>query len=184
MPPPPRCAPTTTPPSQHPPPPFSSSPPLPPPPPSSLLDPSPVPDLPQHRRHLSKPLVDHHHHLPEPKFLFLCTPGSAKQRYYMARVHVRGTLPFPYLITQLGRRAEVPWDLTDEKPTAADCKKIIPHSRKFQALRYRPSFLTDSAKAATSSTAPSAPTAPATTTAPSPASEPIYHLVHRLFDRM
>ncbi|QHO11683.1 uncharacterized protein DS421_15g500280 [Arachis hypogaea] len=105
-------------------------------------------------------------------------------RYYMARVHVRGTLPFPYLITQLGHRAEVPWKPADEKPTAADCKKIIPYNRKFQALGYKPPFLIDSAEAATSSAAPSTPAAPATTTAPSPASEPIYNLVHRLFDRL
>jgi len=99
-------------------------------------------------------------------------------RYYMSRVHVRGTLPFPYLITQLGHRAEVPWELVDEKPPAADCKKIIPHGRKFQDLGYRPPFLTASADAATSSAVPSAPAAPATTTAPPPAPEPIYHVVH------
>ncbi|QHN92941.1 uncharacterized protein DS421_17g588350 [Arachis hypogaea] len=106
-------------------------------------------------------------------------------RYYMARVHVRGTLPFPYLITQLGHRADVPWELADEKPPAADCKKIIPHSRKFQALGYRPPFLTASGEAATSSAAPSSSTAaPAPPTAPPPASEPIYHLVHRLFQQL
>ncbi|XLT00995.1 hypothetical protein HN51_050346, partial [Arachis hypogaea] len=55
-------------------------------------------------------------------------------RHSMAKVHARGTLPFPYLITQLGHRAEVPWEPEDEKPPATDCKKIIPHGRKFEAL--------------------------------------------------
>ncbi|QHO46464.1 uncharacterized protein DS421_6g187640 [Arachis hypogaea] len=105
-------------------------------------------------------------------------------RYYMARVHVRGTLPFPYLITQLDRRADVPWELAGEKPLTADCKKIIPHNRKFQALGYRPPFLTAYAEAATSSASPSASTAPAPSHAPPPAPEPVYHLVHRLFDRL
>ncbi|XP_016178314.1 uncharacterized protein LOC107620700 [Arachis ipaensis] len=91
-------------------------------------------------------------------------PAKFTNRYCELKVHVRGTLPFPYLITQLGRRAEVPWELADEKPTTVDCKKIIPHIRKFQALGYRPSFLTASAKAATSSAAPSSTIAPATTT--------------------
>ncbi|QHN86238.1 uncharacterized protein DS421_16g544360 [Arachis hypogaea] len=86
-------------------------------------------------------------------------------RYYMARVHVRGTLPFPYLITQLGRRADVPWELVDEKPPAAGCKKIIPH--------------TISSAAPSSSTA-----APALPTTPPPASEPVYHLLHRLFQQL
>ncbi|QHO19740.1 uncharacterized protein DS421_11g331680 [Arachis hypogaea] len=106
-------------------------------------------------------------------------------RYYMARVHVRGTLPFPNLITQLARRADVPWELADAKLTAADCKKIIPHSRKFQALGYRPPFLTASDETATPSAAFSSSTAtPATTTAPPPASEPVYHLVHHLFQQL
>ncbi|QHO23674.1 uncharacterized protein DS421_12g365580 [Arachis hypogaea] len=106
-------------------------------------------------------------------------------RYYMARVHVRGTLPFPYLVTQLGRRADVPWELADEISPAADCKKIIPHNRKFQALGYRPPFLTASDETATPSAAPSSSTAaPATTTAPPPALEPIYHFVHRLFQQL
>ncbi|QHO15846.1 uncharacterized protein DS421_10g298420 [Arachis hypogaea] len=105
-------------------------------------------------------------------------------QHYMARVHVRGTLPFLFLITQLGHRAEVPWEVADEKPSAADCRKIIPHSRKFQALGYRPPFLTDSAEAATSSAAHSASTAPAPPTAPPPTPELVYFLVHRLFDRL
>nr|XP_025670019.1 transcription factor TBF1-like [Arachis hypogaea] len=61
----------------------------------------------------------------------------------------------------MGRRADVPWEPEDEKPPAADCRKIIPHGKS-----------------------PSAPTAPPTSTAPSPASQPIYHLVHRLFERL
>ena len=106
-------------------------------------------------------------------------------RFYMARVHVRGTLLFPYLVTQLGRRADVPWEDADEKPPAAECKKIIPHSRNFLALGYRPPFLTATAETATPSAGPSSSTAtPATTTAPPPAPEPIYHLVHRLFRRL
>ncbi|XP_072085798.1 uncharacterized protein [Arachis hypogaea] len=106
-------------------------------------------------------------------------------RHYMTRAHIRGTLPFPYLITQLGCRADVPWELADAKPTAADCKKIILHSRKFQALGYRPPFLTASDETATPSAAPSSSTAaPATTTTPPPASEPIYHFVHRLFQQL
>ena len=67
----------------------------------------------------------------------------------------------------------MPWEDVDEKPPAAECKKIIPHSRNFLALGYRPPFLTVPDE-----------TAPATTTAPPPASEPIYHLVHRLFRRL
>ncbi|QHN92300.1 uncharacterized protein DS421_17g582510 [Arachis hypogaea] len=106
-------------------------------------------------------------------------------RYYMARVHVRGTLPFPYLITQLDRRADVPWEDADEKPPTAECKKIIPHSRNFLALGYRPPFLTPTDETATPSAGPSSSTAtPATTTAPPPASEPVYHLVHCLFQQL
>ncbi|XP_072060302.1 uncharacterized protein [Arachis hypogaea] len=33
--------------------------------------------------------------------------------------------------TELGRRAEVPWEIADEKPFAVDYRKIIPHNRKF-----------------------------------------------------
>nr|XP_025703749.1 uncharacterized protein LOC112805601 [Arachis hypogaea] len=80
--------------------------------------------------------------------------------------------------------AEVPWEIADEKPSATDCKKIIPHSRKFQALGYQPPFLTDPAEAARSSAAPSASTAPAPSTAPPPTPEPVYRLMHRLFDRL
>ncbi|QHO07513.1 uncharacterized protein DS421_14g464340 [Arachis hypogaea] len=106
-------------------------------------------------------------------------------RFYMARVHVRGTLPFPYLVTQLGRLADVPWEDADERPPAAECKKIIPHSRNFLALGYRPPFLTAPGDTATPSAGPSSSTAtPATTTAPPPAPEPIYHLVHCLFRRL
>ncbi|XP_057734196.1 uncharacterized protein LOC130949520 [Arachis stenosperma] len=96
-------------------------------------------------------------------------------------VHVRGTLPFPYLVTQLGRRADVPWEDADEKPPAADRRKIIPHIRSFLVLGYRPPPFTATDETATTSAGPSSSTAtPATTTAPPPASEPFYHLVHRL----
>ena len=106
-------------------------------------------------------------------------------RNYMARVHIRGTLPFPYLVNQLGRRADVPWEDADEKPPAAECKKIIPHSRNFLALGYRPPFLNATAETTTPSAGPSSSTAtPATTTAPPRPLEPIYHLVHRLFRRL
>nr|XP_025624150.1 proteoglycan 4-like [Arachis hypogaea] len=89
------------------------------------------------------------------------------------RIIIDPTVPWVMGKSTLGRRAEVPWEIANEKPTAADCKKIIPHSRKFQALGYRPPFLTDSAEATTSSAAPSAPCAPATTTTPSPAPDDI-----------
>ncbi|QHO25185.1 uncharacterized protein DS421_12g378850 [Arachis hypogaea] len=109
-------------------------------------------------------------------------------RHYMARVHVRGTLPFPYLVIQLGRRADVPREDADERPPAADCRKIIPHSRNFLALGHRPPPFTATDESAPPSTGPSSSTAtpptPATTTAPPPATEPVYHLVHRLFRRL
>ena len=109
-------------------------------------------------------------------------------RHYMARVHVRGTLPFPYLVTQLGRRADVPWEDVDERPPAANCRKIIPHSRNFLALGHRPAPFTATDESAPQSAGPSsstaAPPTPATTTAPPPATEPVYHLVHRLFRRL
>ncbi|XP_015944897.1 uncharacterized protein LOC107470023 [Arachis duranensis] len=85
----------------------------------------------------------------------------------------------------LGRRADVPWEDADEKPPAADCKKIIPHSRNFLALGYRPPPFTATDETATPSAGPSSSTAtPATTTTPPPASEPVYHLVHRLFQQL
>ncbi|QHO23683.1 uncharacterized protein DS421_12g365670 [Arachis hypogaea] len=106
-------------------------------------------------------------------------------RFYMARVHVRGTLPFPYLVTQLGCQADVPWEDADERPPTAECKKIIPHSRNFLALGYKPPVLTAPGDTTTPSAGPSSSTAtPTTTTAPPPAPEPIYHLVHRLFRRL
>ncbi|XP_020960120.1 uncharacterized protein LOC110263313 [Arachis ipaensis] len=100
---------------------------------------------------------------------------------YMSRVHVRGTLPFPYLITQMARRAEVPWEPEDERPPIADCKKIIPHDKRFGPLGHKPPTITTSTDAATSSAAPAAPPASA---APSSASQPVYHLVHRLFEHL
>nr|XP_025661550.1 bromodomain-containing protein 4-like [Arachis hypogaea] len=57
----------------------------------------------------------------------------------MARVHVKGILPFPYLITQLGLRAEVPCEPTNEKPTAADYKKIILTAGSFRLWPDTPS---------------------------------------------
>ena len=79
----------------------------------------------------------------------------------------------------------MPWEDADEKPPAAECKKIIPHSRNFLALAYRPPFLTAPDETATPSAGPSSSTTtPATTTAPPPASEPIYHLVHCLFQQL
>ncbi|QHO28540.1 uncharacterized protein DS421_7g217570 [Arachis hypogaea] len=91
-------------------------------------------------------------------------------------------LYLPCFIWHYMTRVHVPWEVADEKPPATDCRKIIPHSRKFQALGYRPPFLTDSAETATSSIALSAFTGPAPPTAPPPAPEPVYLLVHRLFD--
>ncbi|XP_057752636.1 uncharacterized protein LOC130970536 [Arachis stenosperma] len=100
-------------------------------------------------------------------------------RKYMSRVHVKGTLAFPYLIIQTARRAEVPWEPEDERPPIADCKKVIPHNKRFGPLGHRPP-ITAPTEAATSS---AAPTAPPTLAAPS-STQPFYHLVQRLFERI
>ncbi|XP_025629466.1 uncharacterized protein [Arachis hypogaea] len=107
-------------------------------------------------------------------------------RKYMSRVHVRGTLPFLYMITQMARRAEVPWELEDERPPITDCKKVILHGKRFRPLGHRPPTTTTSTDVATSSAAPAAPpafAAPPAAAAPSSASQPVYHLVHCLFER-
>ncbi|QHO56599.1 uncharacterized protein DS421_3g75150 [Arachis hypogaea] len=101
-------------------------------------------------------------------------------RKYMSRVHVRGTLAISYLINQIARRAEVPWEPEDERPPIVDCKKVIPHDKRFGPLGHRPPT-TAPTEAATSS---AAPTAPPTSAAPSSTSQPVYHLVQRLFERI
>nr|XP_029150126.1 zinc finger protein 526-like [Arachis hypogaea] len=66
----------------------------------------------------------------------------------------------------------------EDDPTAADRKKIIPHSRKFLALGYTPPFFTAPDEIVTPSAASSSSTAaPAPPTTPPAAPEPIYHLV-------
>ncbi|XP_057735220.1 uncharacterized protein LOC130950678 [Arachis stenosperma] len=100
-------------------------------------------------------------------------------RKYMSRVHVRGTLAFPYLVTQMAGRVEVPWEPEDERPPIANCKKVIPHGKRFDPLDYRPPT-TAPTEAATSLAALAAPP----TSALSSTSQPVYHLVHCHFERL
>ncbi|KAL4329204.1 hypothetical protein AHAS_Ahas13G0276700 [Arachis hypogaea] len=48
-------------------------------------------------------------------------------RKHMGRAHYIGNLVFSCLITELATEARVVWLTTDERPTIAESKKVIPH---------------------------------------------------------
>ncbi|QHO34025.1 uncharacterized protein [Arachis hypogaea] len=84
----------------------------------------------------------------------------------------------------MAHRVEVLWEPEDERPLIANCKKVIPHGKRFDPLDYRPPT-TAPTEAATSLAAPAAPpTSAPPTSAPSSTSQPVYHLVHRHFERL
>ncbi|KAL4322226.1 uncharacterized protein LOC107639710 [Arachis ipaensis] len=105
-------------------------------------------------------------------------------RRSMGRAHYMGNLAFPCLITQLATEAGVLWMTTDQRPTVAGHKKIIPHGdwpglelALGRRSRRTPAPSTE-ARPSTSVPSASAPT----DAAPPAVLQPLFSLIHQLSD--
>ncbi|RYR67987.1 hypothetical protein Ahy_A03g014456 [Arachis hypogaea] len=112
-------------------------------------------------------------------------------RQCMWRVHIRGLLPFPTLVTSMAALAEVPWlddDVLPPPPDTDDREVTISwggwvHERPPARRRSRARAVMGTASPSAPTTAPSSSTAAAlsSSTVPLAAPEPTYLLVQRLF---
>ncbi|QHO05697.1 uncharacterized protein LOC107638263 isoform X2 [Arachis ipaensis] len=111
---------------------------------------------------------------------------------FMWRAHVRGTLPFPTLVTEMAQRAGIPWLPEDESPPTVHGKERFipwgtwvsdkpPAPRRARASAAATPGLPSSSAAAGPSTTPAAPIGPAP---PPPAPQPTYLLVQHLIRLM
>ncbi|KAL4293937.1 hypothetical protein AHAS_Ahas18G0178000 [Arachis hypogaea] len=105
-------------------------------------------------------------------------------RWSMGWVHYVGNLASPCLITQLATMAGVLWMTTDQRPTVAGHKKIIPHDdwpelelALGRRIRQTLGPYTEEGPST------SVPSASAPTDATPPAFlQPLFSLIHQLFD--
>ncbi|RYR77659.1 hypothetical protein Ahy_A01g002212 isoform A [Arachis hypogaea] len=99
----------------------------------------------------------------------------------MWRVHIRGLLPFPTLVTSMAALAEVPWlddDVIPPPPDADDREVTIPWGGWVH--KKPPARRRSKARAVMGTASPSAP-APSSSTIPPAVPEPTYLMVQRLF---